>query len=333
MRSRSERRPPAATQPYIGGDRRRLNFFGEGDDKPKVETLQSISEIGEAAQELEILDTLDQGDTAALTQGLEEVVEDLALLAVPFPPGCTWACYLDNNPDVVAEDTEAAALEDWARHGEEEGRDCRCHDETATWEEEEEEEKDMEEEVEEEVEAEVAEQMEDVAEKLNELEMAGKDDDVAHAEKEILEVVEDQLLNAAFPPGCTWECYLDKHPWLADHVARNEAAALAHYRRHDLDEWDCRCHDAHDVLARPPSGLRLQAWFALTVLGLVYWASHQYLALRKRGEEAARGPWGGGRDGNDGASDSPAAERVSLANHGEEGLSPAERDATENEII
>lgn len=42
-----------------------------------------------------------------------------------FPPGCSWTCYLANNPDVTHVH-EGSALRHWIKHGKEEGRDCSC---------------------------------------------------------------------------------------------------------------------------------------------------------------------------------------------------------------
>merc|ERR1712238_531613 len=86
------------------------------------------------------------------------------------------------------------------------------------------------------------------------LELEGKGDDASVAEKEQLKELEEELIESTFPEGCTWECYLSKHPWVAEHIEHKQEAALEHYKFHAAKksgEWDCSCKDGQEVNINP----------------------------------------------------------------------------------
>lgn len=302
---------------HIGDDDDKAVLFGKGnrehnDDDNVALSDESIEDVLTVVSELERLDELDHGDTAGLEQGLEDMAEDL--IADTFPPGCSWSCYLENYPHIAVRlnNTEAAALRNWGNFGQEHGRDCTCRDpteleaapQTKSAAEEEEE---------------VVENIESIAEKIEELE--GEDDDAAEVEKMVLAVVEEELIEATFPPGCTWECYLGKHPWLTDHIARTEGAAYEHFAQHGLDPWDCSCTQ-EGMFVRPASDARSAVWFSATVLMLAYWAVHHYRSLQRRDDERRRG---------NGASDSGGAHERLANVDGEEKPAPVEYRDTAGE--
>ena len=53
--------------------------------------------------------------------------------------------------------------------------------------------------------------------------------------------------NILFPPGCTWECYLERNPDLIEGgVLRTEEGALYHYVNHGAKaDWDCFCQRSY----------------------------------------------------------------------------------------
>merc|ERR1712194_641398 len=64
-------------------------------------------------------------------------------------------------------------------------------------------------------------------------------------EKEDLEILEEKLIEATFPPGCYWRCYLANHPRLAKKIENTKEAALDHWTngRQKGVKWDCTCKE------------------------------------------------------------------------------------------
>merc|ERR1712029_1336398 len=79
-----------------------------------------------------------------------------------------------------------------------------------------------------------------------------QDDDNAVEETEKLEVEEEELIADSFPPGCSWECYLDNYFALAKNLPHTEEAALDHYLNYGIKKGkDCSCRMEDDVVVDP----------------------------------------------------------------------------------
>ena len=74
---------------------------------------------------------------------------------------------------------------------------------------------------------EVIEEIEKVEAEVKELD--GEEGADAEAEKENLEALEEAMIEATFPPGCSWKCYLARYDGLMDNLPHTEEAALKHW--------------------------------------------------------------------------------------------------------
>jgi len=136
-----------------------------------------------------------------------------------FPPGCTWECYLDRNPFLERKKyvhrTEKEALAHYQRIGAKKNWDCSC-------------EKNPEEK-----------KTRNNGNKKEEKKAAPSAESISTTTKKASE-----KSDVSFPPGCTWECYLDRNPFLEKkkYVQRTQEEALAHYQRIGAKKnWDCSC--------------------------------------------------------------------------------------------
>merc|ERR1719464_178701 len=88
----------------------------------------------------------------------------------------------------------------------------------------------------------VIEEIEEVSQEVSQLD--GQDDDSLKEEKEDLKEMEEELLDNTFPPGCSWECYLDNYPDLFKNIPHSEEVALNHYLNYGrLKKHDCHCKE------------------------------------------------------------------------------------------
>jgi len=144
----------------------------------------------------------------------------------PFPPGCSWECYLANHPSLSKriEHTEEAVLDQWINRNPRVRWDCTCKEGTM-------------------VEGNSETKMEE--EDRQPAQMRG----VVDAEKEIEELGSrhDSAANTEqhyFPQGCSWQCYLANHPRVSKRIKHTEEAALKHYLKYAnmrKGKRDCSC--------------------------------------------------------------------------------------------
>merc|ERR1712232_279939 len=65
------------------------------------------------------------------------------------------------------------------------------------------------------------------------------------------------ILAEKFPEGCTWECYLDNHSWLRNHLNLNtEEEATKHWLEHGRDKGkDCSCKSVDEHAPAADGGI------------------------------------------------------------------------------
>jgi len=186
----------------------------------------------EAEEEVEEMHGREDNAAKTEKEDLETLAEEL--IEATFPPGCSWQCYLANHPRLAKriEHTEAAALDHWINRKKAIRWDCTCNDGTL-----------IEGKSQPELEEEVINAVIDIEEDIDELE--SKDIKAAKVEKEDLEILEEKLIEATFPPGCYWQCYLANHPRLAKKIENTKEAALDHWMngRQKGVKWDCTCKE------------------------------------------------------------------------------------------
>jgi len=99
---------------------------------------------------------------------------------------------------------------------------------------------------------EVIEEVENIEDGIEQLEALGDNPAAAQAE-EGLEDAAEQLIEETFPPGCTWECYMDRYGDLAAAVGRSEEAAIAHWLGSGKGGgWDCSCPEVVEGETQAP---------------------------------------------------------------------------------
>jgi len=273
--------------------------LGNGKDDCTCRDDKEIFEkIDQVAEEIEELETKGKGKHKGKGKGddkaekkikdLEELEEEL--IETTFPPECSWECYLSNYKFInkKVEHTEEAALKHWLKHGKARGKDCTCKDDAV-----------------------IKKEVEKVEEEIEELDKQGGVE--AEEKKEELEELAEELIETTFPPGCSWECYLDNYKVISSRIEHTEEAALKHYLEHGKARGrDCSCKVAEiaesefpgENPAMMPGVMKFRKWglaAAIPLFGIVV-----YFAFFRRSASVSTIPSGGISDKGSGYSDVPS---------------------------
>eukprot|EP00578_Thalassiosira_sp_NH16_P025460 CAMPEP_0181098612 /NCGR_PEP_ID=MMETSP1071-20121207/12219_1 /TAXON_ID=35127 /ORGANISM="Thalassiosira sp., Strain NH16" /LENGTH=449 /DNA_ID=CAMNT_0023181219 /DNA_START=572 /DNA_END=1921 /DNA_ORIENTATION=- len=196
-----------------------------------------IEEIVHVEDEIEELEGQD-GDGAELKEEVLKSVEE-ELIEASLPPGCDLDCFFDKHHALAKkiENTEEALLEHFQKHSKKVYNNaCGCQGGASV-------EGDSEPKPTNEVEEGAMEEIIHVEEEIEELE--GQDGDSAELEKEVLESVEEELIEAALPPGCNLDCFFDNHKKLTDKIEHTEEAVLDFFQKQKrkIPRHACDCEE------------------------------------------------------------------------------------------